>query len=158
MENDPSPEPRLDRFSDSYWRAVRELDILRLRQWELHHLTMAQLRILFNVARAPGITSQELAEALGVTISTTSGLVAKLVERSLLTKSVGLEDRRQLPLELTEAGQRLAGAVAEAGRDLMEKTAALLGPKLDEVMAALDMLADAASQARDTLGRPAITS
>ena len=141
----------LERFSDNYWRSVRELDILRLRQWELHHLTLPQLRILFNVAKAPGITANELAGLLGVTGSTTSGLVAKVVERGLVKKHVAEDDRRQMPLELTESGRQLTEEVAEAGRQLMEQTAVLLGTDLDTVTAALGMLADAAARARDLL-------
>ena len=141
----------LERFSESYWRSVRELDILRLRQWELHHLTLPQLRILFNVAKAPRITANELAGLLGVTVSTTSGLVAKVVERGLVAKHVDEDDRRQMPLELTEVGRRLTEEVAEAGRQLMQQTAALLGNDLGAVTAALDLLGDAASRAGQLL-------
>jgi DNA-binding MarR family transcriptional regulator len=144
----------LQRFSESYWRSVRELDILRLRQWELHRLTLPQLRILFSVARAPGITANELAALLGVTVSTTSGLVAKVVERGLVSKRVAVDDRRQMPLELTESGRRLTEEVAEAGRQLMEQTAALLGTDLDSVTTALDLLGAAVSRARELLDTP----
>ena len=144
----------LERFSLSYWRSVRELDILRLRQWELHRLTLPQLRILFNVAKAPGITANELAGILGVTVSTTSGLVAKVVERGLVTKHAAEDDRRQMPLELTETGRRLTEEVAEAGRQLMEQTAALLGADLGRVTAALDLLGDATARARELLNTP----
>lgn len=139
----------LERFSESYWRSVRELDILRLRQWELNHLTLPQLRILFNVAKAPGITANELAEILGVTVSTTSGLVAKVVERGLVRKHAAEDDRRQMPLELTEAGRQLTEEVAEAGRQLMARTASLLGSELESVTAALGLLGDAAARARE---------
>ena len=128
---------------------MRELDILRLRQWELHRLTLPQLRILFNVARAPGITAKELASILGVTVSTTSGLVAKVVARGVVTKRVAPGDHRQMPLELTEDGRRITDAVAEAGRQLMEQIATLLGARLGCVTEALELLGAAASQARE---------
>jgi len=147
-----TPEDPLERFSDSYWRCVRELDILRLGQWELHRLTLPQLRILFNVAKTPGITANELAGILGVTVSTTSGLVAKVVERGLIAKRVDEDDRRQMPLELTETGRRLTVEVAETGRLFMAETALHLGTRLGSVTDALERLADAAAEARGSLG------
>ncbi len=142
-----TPDSPLQRFTENYWRCVRALDILRLRQWELHNLTLPQLRILFNVAESPGITVNELAAILGVTVSTTSGLVAKVADRGLVMKRVGKDDRRQLPLELTATGRRLTEEVAEAGDHFMAETALALGDDLDEVSRALAVLAQAAARA-----------
>jgi len=137
----------LERFTENYWRCVRELDILRLRQWELHNLTLPQLRILFNVSKSPGITVNELATILGVTVSTTSGLVAKVVDRGLVLKRVAADDRRTAPLELTETGRRITQEVAEAGDRFMAETAETLGEDLHAVTRALAQLAWAAEQA-----------
>ena len=65
------------RFRTAYWRAIRELDTVRLLQWERSHLTLPQLRILFQVQRRPGVTTAQLSRTMGITVSTTSGLVAQ---------------------------------------------------------------------------------
>lgn len=141
------------RLRASYWNAVRELDVFRLRQWESRRLTLPQLRILFSVARHPGVTANELAGDMGVTVSTMSGLVAKLVERGWVIKGVSRDDRRQLPLELTEEGRRITEQVAEEGDRLFEEIAALLGSDVERVTEALERVADAAARARAGIDR-----
>lgn len=136
----------LARFRRAYWRAFRELDGVRLRQWEEYRLTLPQLRVLYHIRRVPGVTGGEIAAALGITVSTVSGLVGKLTERGLLARGTAPDDRRQAPLELTPEGLALVGALSETGRDFATQVAAALGEDLGAVTAALERLA-AASEA-----------
>jgi DNA-binding MarR family transcriptional regulator len=138
-----------ERLRGAYWRIVRDIDSLRLKQWEHSQLTLPQLRVLFQVRRAPGITTGQLSRNLGVTISTTSGLVAKLVDGGLMARGSSEEDRRQIPLELTDAGMRLAGELAEVTRPFMERLAEELGDQLEGVVASLEILTAAADRVRE---------
>jgi len=81
--------PATERFRLAYWQAIRDLDVVRLRQWEQWHVTLPQLRVLYQVRRAPGITTGDLAHGLGITVSTVSGLVSKLADRGLITAPDG---------------------------------------------------------------------
>ena len=81
-------------------------------------------------------------------MSTTSGLVAKLVDGGLMSRGSSRDDRRQIPLELTEAGRTLAGELVEVTRPFMEELAEELGPELEEVVAALEKLMAAAEKVR----------
>lgn len=135
------------RFERAYWRAFRELDSVRLRHWERHRVTLPQLRVLYQIRRAPGVTTGGLAAALGITVSTTSGLVIKLVERGLVERSTGVDDRRQGPLQLTAEGKILTGELSEVGHLFTGEVAALLGDELADVTAALERLTDAATEA-----------
>ena len=137
-----------ERFQAAYWKAVRELDTVRLLQWERFHLTLPQLRTLFQVQRSPGITTGQLSRAMGITVSTTSGLVAKLADAGLVVRGQGAEDRRQIPLELTDAGRAQAGELTEFAKPFLDRLAAALGDGLDDVIAALDRLAEAAAEVR----------
>jgi DNA-binding MarR family transcriptional regulator len=137
-----------ERFRAAYWRAIRELDTIRLLQWERFHLTLPQLRILFQVQRAPGITTAELSRAMGITVSTTSGLVAKLVDAGLVVRGQDSDDRRQIPLELTDAGRAQAGDLTEFARPFLDKLVATLGDQLATITDALDRLSEAATEAR----------
>ena len=148
-----SPPPSSERFHEAYWRAVRELDTLRLRQWERSRLTLPQLRILFQVRRSPGVTTGQLARALGITVSTTSGLVAKLVDAGLMVRGQLSDDRRQIPLELTEAGSAVAGELTEYSKPFFDQMTGALGDDLEQVIAALDKLARASAIVRET-GEP----
>ena len=137
-----------DRFQAAYWRAIRELDTVRLLQWERFHLTLPQLRLLFQVRRSPAITTAQLSRAMGITVSTTSGLVAKLADAGLVLRGQGADDRRQIPLELTDAGRALAGDLTEFAKPFLDRLAATLGEDLESVIAALDRLAEAAAEVR----------
>ena len=135
------------RFERAYWRAFRELDTVRLRHWERHRVTLPQLRVLYHIRRAPGVMTGELAAALGITVSTTSGLVIKLVERGLVARAAGTGDRRQIPLRLTTEGEVLTGELSEVGHAFTGHVAALLGDDLDAVTATLERLTAAATAA-----------
>ena len=136
------------RFARAYWRAFRELDSLRLRQWERYRLTLPQLRVLYHIRRVPGVTGGELAAALGVTVSTVSGLAIKLTERGLVARGVAPDDRRQAPLDLTPEGLALIGTLSQAGQSFTGRIAAGLGDELDAVTAALERLGEVAHAAQ----------
>lgn len=138
-----------DRFRAAYWQALRDLDTLRLGQWERSQVTLPQLRVLFQVRRTPGITTGQLARSLGVTMSTTSGLVSKLVDRGLVARGSSQGDRRQIPLELTETGQELAGELVQQTRPFLEEVAGELGQELDQVVGALEKLVAATARVRE---------
>ncbi len=133
------------RFRRAFWRAFLEADTIRLRQWERSQVTLPQLRVLYQVRRRPGTTTGELARRLGITVSTTSGLVIKLVDRGLVTRGSLADDRRQAPLRLSEAGAALLGELSDEMRAYMGEVATRLGGNLDSVTRMLETLAEAAS-------------
>ncbi len=136
------------RFRSSYWRAVRELDTVRLLQWERFHLTLPQLRVLFQIQRSPGVTTAQLSRGMGITMSTTSGLVAKLARAGLVVRGQS-DDRREIPLELTDAGRAQAGDITEFAQPFLERLAIALGDELEGVTAALDRLSETAAEVRE---------
>src|SRR3954464_3192600 len=143
-------EDALDsRFRRAFWRAYLEADSMRLRQWEPSHVTLPQLRVLYQLRRHPGATTGELARRLGITVSTTSGLVIKLVDHELVTRGSLADDRRQAPLRLTEAGIALLGELSDETRAYMGDVAVRLGANLESVTQALEVLAEAASIDRE---------
>jgi DNA-binding MarR family transcriptional regulator len=136
------------RFRAAYWRAFRDADTLRLRQWEHSRVTLPQLRVMYHVRRRPGVTTGHLARALGITVSTTSGLVIKLVDRGLVDRGSAADDRRQAPLRLSTEGEALLGELSEATRVHLARLLDRLGEDADGVVAALERLAEAADALR----------
>lgn len=67
-------------------------------------ITMSQAKVLYLVHAAGELRMSELAARLGVTLSTTSGLVDRLVESGLLARRDDPADRRQVLLRVTEGG------------------------------------------------------
>ncbi len=137
-----------ERFRRAYWQAVHELDVVRLQHWERSHLTLPQLRVLFQVRRTPGVTTGELSRLLGITVSTTSGLVLKLVERGVLARTASPADRRQAPLYLTDAGAELVGELSGTAREFLAHVADELGEDLAGVVDALERVGRAAAGTR----------
>lgn len=143
----------LRRFERAYWQAFRELDGVRLRHWERYRVTLPQLRVMYHIRRSPGVTTGELATALGITVSTTSGLVIKLTDRGLVARATNADDRRQAPLRLTPEGEVLAGELSGVGHIFTGRVADILGDELATVTAALERLATVASTVGQELHR-----
>jgi DNA-binding MarR family transcriptional regulator len=139
------------RFRAAYWQIVRDLDTVRLRQWEQWHVTLPQLRVLYQVRRTPSITTGDLAQLLGITVSTTSGLVAKLADRGLVVRSSTPGDRRQIPLRLSVQGEALVGEMRGPSVAFLDDLITDLGAEIEEMTVTLERLARATAAAREAL-------
>jgi DNA-binding MarR family transcriptional regulator len=67
-------------------------------------LTMAQAKLLYVVTAAGELTMSEIAQRLGVTISTASGAVEHLVGLGLIGRSDDPANRRQVRVSVTVLG------------------------------------------------------
>ena len=70
-------------------------------------VTMPQAKVLHLVATAGGLRMSELTARLGVSLSTMSGLVERLVEGGLAARHDDPADRRQVVVTVTPAGVTL---------------------------------------------------
>ena len=71
-------------------------------------VTPIQCRSLTYLHRQPGpVTQKQLQQHLAVKPSTVNGIVDRLVEKGMLTRTPGEKDGRCRILRLTEAGQRI---------------------------------------------------
>lgn len=143
-------ESSCERFRLAYLEALRQLETLRLAQWENCKVTLPQLRVLLQVRDSPGITTGQLAQSLGITVSTTSGLVAKLADSGLVARGHNEQDRRQIPLELTVEGKAQAGQLADYATPFLHQVAETLGERLDATTGALEILAATVASTRGT--------
>lgn len=100
-------------------------------------VTMAQMKALYLVAAHGSLHISALAELLGVTLSTGSGLVDRLVDQGLLDRRQHEVDRRHVVASLTPAG----GALLERMRELStRRVRSMLGELDDADLAALDRI------------------
>lgn len=128
------------RFRIAYWAVVHNLDVLRLQVWEERGLTLPQLRILFYIRAHPGTTTNALATLLGLTVPTVSGLVDKLARAGLVERRHHADDRRVIPLWLTDDGQAVVGEIRQGNRAYLAGLAEQLGDDLAPITAALERL------------------
>lgn len=132
--------------------AAYELLMQRVASWHVPDfmevaVTMSQAKVLYLIA-ARGMRMSELAVRLGVSISTTSGLVDRLVDHGLLTRHDDPADRRQVVVTITPTGATHLARFRELNAAQMRRLLARLGdPELDVVERATGLLAAAAEEA-----------
>jgi DNA-binding MarR family transcriptional regulator len=99
-------ESTIEATMRSFGEAMNMFDPLRFRAWGEMGLTTAQLRVLFLVREAPGVTAGELAQRLAVTPPTISGIVDRLVKLDLIRREDDESDRRLVRNLLTDEGEK----------------------------------------------------
>jgi DNA-binding MarR family transcriptional regulator len=83
------------------------------------HLTLSQLKILMLLARHGNVPGGELAGLLGVGPAALSGMVDRLVQQDLVTRTEDRHDRRVRRIGLTKTGSELIGNIFNAGAEKM---------------------------------------
>jgi len=123
----------------SEWHASEFLEI---------DISMPQAKVLYLAASAEaGLPMSALATRLSVTLSTVSGLVDRLVDAGLAARRADLEDRRQVIVSVTSAGNDLMERFRELNRrQAHEFFGSLADDDLDTVERALELLAGAAGR------------
>jgi DNA-binding MarR family transcriptional regulator len=94
--------------------------------WLDSGLSPAQLRSLFLIAKEGSTNFRKLAEALGVTPSNVTGIVDRLEEQGLVSRTQNPQDRREMTLQATDKGDALVSNLREAGIKRMTEILSLL--------------------------------
>jgi DNA-binding MarR family transcriptional regulator len=136
-------------------RALAAAEIFQRRMMALHatefatvDVTMAQAKLLYVVATAGELSMSEIALRLGVTVSTSSGAVERLVELGLLARSEDPSNRRQVRVSVTPTGTATLGHLRELGDRQLRTLFELVGDEdLYVIEHAMRILADAMSNA-----------
>lgn len=84
-------------------------------------LTMSQAKVLYVVARRPGIAMSALAAEMSVGLSAASGLVDRLVALGYLVRREDASDRRQQLVTVTEAGAGALDRMRELRVELLRR-------------------------------------
>jgi DNA-binding MarR family transcriptional regulator len=117
------------------------------RQVSGEGMTRSQLSVLGTIARRKALGVGELAEVEGLNPTMCSRIVGKLEADELVRRVPGTEDRREVRVEVTAAGNRLHAKLrAQRTRLLAERLTELPAAEQRELLAAvsaLESLADA---------------
>lgn len=87
-------------------------------------LKPAQLDMLMNIHRHPGMSQQELAERLLVARSNITMLLPQLEADGLVLREPDAKDKRVIRLSLTPAGEELLAEALKVYADLVERVMA----------------------------------
>ena len=151
---------RIDRVVASYELLMHRIASSHAPDLMEVAVTMSQAKVLYLIAASEGMRMSELAVRLGVSISTTSGLVDRLVDHGLLARHDDPADRRQVVVTITPTGKADLEHFRELNAAHMRRILARLGDsELDVVERATVLLAAAAGEAfPTTVTRPDVRS
>jgi DNA-binding MarR family transcriptional regulator len=107
-------DARLARIQAAHERLMALLTATHTAEFLEVGMTMSQAKVLYLVASAGEVHMSELPARLGVSLSTVSGVVDRLVDHDLVDRREDPADRRQVILRPTPAGV----AAMEHFRDL----------------------------------------
>jgi DNA-binding MarR family transcriptional regulator len=118
-------------------------------------LTMQQLRTLMILSFRGSASGQELADGLGVHLSTVTGLINRLLARGLVERGEDPDDRRVRRVRLTAEGTRLIQQMRDAGRLHKRRLLQQLdNAALAQMADAMDALNTAAAADQHQQGKP----
>lgn len=137
-----------DRLLSFIKRAEQATQAAKERAVRGHGLTTAQYNTLLVLSHAPGITASELARRCSVTVQTMSSVLARLVERGLVSREAHPRHRGVLEVAVTPAGLELLGLADARVLRVEAALAAALGPaERDQLRGLLTRCAAAAEAA-----------
>ncbi|HSL76649.1 MAG TPA: MarR family transcriptional regulator [Candidatus Limnocylindrales bacterium] len=112
------------------------------------NVSMAQLRCLHLIAATGETRMSRLVSLLGVSISTVSGLVDRLVDRGFVTRHDDPADRRQVVIAATPAGTAFLDQMRDLGNAQFRELIARLRPdELRTVRRSIEILSRVADEA-----------
>ena len=129
-------ESLTQRLAESHATGFLEIDI-----------TMPQAKLLYLLGALGDLRMSDLVTRLGVSLSTVSGLVDRVVDHGLASRREDPDDRRHVVVGLTPAGADFLDRFRELNaRQMRELLEALEDGELEQVRVALGHLARAATR------------
>ena len=86
------------------------------KDWYKSDLTMAQVRMMFLLEEHPGSRMGDLANSLGISMSSATGIADQLVNKQLIDRRPDVEDRRSILCYLTGSGLDITRRLTAARR------------------------------------------
>jgi len=93
------------------------------------NLTIAEASAIYAVGPDEPKTMKQIAETLGVAVSTPTRTIDRLLEKGFVNRKVGEKDRRKLLIELTPKGKKL---LVDIDKENLEITKKMLNGLSDE--------------------------
>jgi len=150
---DPDRETVIERVVAIYEAMMHSVASAHAPEFLEVGVTMSQAKVLYLVQAAPELRMSDLSARLGVSLSTVSGVVDRLVDQGLLDRRDDPADRRHVVLRITDAGTTQLQLFRELNAGQVRSLLSRIDiAGLAVIEQALDLLAVAASR---PLGDPA---
>ena len=96
--------------------------------WLAQDLTLAQVRTIFLIAHEAPLPMGRIAEILGVSVASASGIVDRLERHDLVTRRHRTDDRRVVDCILTDVGRGLIDEMSGRRIEMARKALVVLTP------------------------------
>ena len=116
-------------------RIDRDRRQYELDAWMRLNLGIGQLKTLFFISNRGATTTGKLATALKVTPTNITGIIDRLLEKNLITRTGDPDDRRVLVLRTTPKGDELVAELRQKRRERMTELFNHLSEKEAEIVA-----------------------
>jgi DNA-binding MarR family transcriptional regulator len=100
-------------------RVDRDRRQYELDAWMRLHLGIGQVKALFFISNRGSTTTGKLAAVLKVTPTNVTGIVDRLLEKKLITRTSDPDDRRVLVLRTTSQGEELVAELRQKRKERM---------------------------------------
>jgi DNA-binding MarR family transcriptional regulator len=111
--------------------------------WLGQDLTLAQVRTLLLIAHEAPLPMGRIAEILGVTVASASGIVERLERHGLVVRRHRTDDRRVVECVPSDAGRRLIDDMSDHRAEKARRALAVLTPdELAEFHRLIRLVAD----------------
>ena len=117
---------------------IGTLDAVRAEAWTKADVSVMQLRVLRYVQANPGASNMGVAEGLGVTPPSISGLLDRLEHRGLIKRQVNKQNRRSIEILLTQKGSKLLESSNAERRAAVGVLASLSDAEVDRLETLLE--------------------
>jgi DNA-binding MarR family transcriptional regulator len=121
------------------------------RELTARNLTKARTRVLWEIAQRPAAHQRELADAVGVTPRTMTGLLDGLTATGFAVRTPNPDDRRAQRVELTASGRDAADWLVGSRIDLAHELFG--GMPTDRLDSFTETLAEVSARLRAAMGR-----
>jgi DNA-binding MarR family transcriptional regulator len=114
-----------------------------LPNWLAQDLTLAQVRTLFLIAHEAPLPMGRIAEILGVSVASASGIVERLERHGLVVREHRTDDRRIVDCILTDVGHGLIDEMSGRRIEMARQALGVLAPdELTEFHRLVCLIAD----------------
>lgn len=111
------------------------LTALALAKVSAGELTLAQWRAVVVLGRTDAVRVGEIANAIGMSLPSTSRLIQRLERRELVTTERDETDRRATLVRMTKRGHEVRAAVVKCRREMMDSALQQFAPRLPRGLA-----------------------
>lgn len=133
----------VDRILKGLRRIAHALSVHSKNIQEAHHITVPQLIGLHELHRRGPLSLGALTRLLFLNNSTVTGIVDRLEKRGLVRRVRRSSDRRQIHVEITEAGQAfIRNAPPPVQAHFVERLKAVETDEIEKLLWAIDQLAE----------------